>query len=142
VRILIAGFRSQVPEGVSTWSSPDVTLTIRFDSKFRTSVQVSIPDQLKMKVWVEADAELISDPPIYSLSFDIEWIATTPEVHGVSSLTTLTLHKGQKYIKWPVPRFVQRLGTCVSPGPRLVPRRLSRSFLTGQNGLSPIFGET
>jgi hypothetical protein len=71
---------------VSTWTSPDGTLTIRFDSEFRTSVQVSIPDQLKMDVWVEADTEIISDPPIYSHSFDIEWIATTPEVHGVSSL--------------------------------------------------------
>jgi hypothetical protein len=84
----------QVPGGVSTWTSPDETLTIHFDTELKTSVEVSVSRQLKMKVWVEADAEIISDPPIYSLSFEIEYIATTPEVHGVSSLP-----KGQKFIK-------------------------------------------
>jgi hypothetical protein len=73
---------------VTTWTSPDGTLTIRFDSEFRTSVEVSVSRLLKMKVWAEADAEIISEPPIYSLSFEIEYIATTPEVHGVSSLKT------------------------------------------------------
>lgn len=76
----------QVPEGVSEWTSPDGTLTLRYDSEFRTSVEISIPNQLIMDVWVEADSEMLSDPLIYSLSFDIKSIATTPEVHGVSIL--------------------------------------------------------
>lgn len=75
---------------MSTWTSPDGTLTIRFDFEFRTSVEVSVSGQLRMKVWVEADAEIISDPPIYSLSFEIEYIATTPEVHGVSCVETFS----------------------------------------------------
>ncbi|GAQ78423.1 hypothetical protein KFL_000130050 [Klebsormidium nitens] len=82
--ILYSGDDTQisVPEGVSTWTSPDETFSIKYHSEFRTFVEITIPDHLKMEVRVEADSEIISDPPIYSLSFDIQMIATTPEVHG------------------------------------------------------------
>ncbi|GAQ89142.1 hypothetical protein KFL_004900090 [Klebsormidium nitens] len=71
-----------VPVGVSTWTSPDKTLNVTYQSELRTSVAIFVTNQLKMDVWVEVDKEIVSDPPIYSLSFDIQSIATTPEVHG------------------------------------------------------------
>ncbi|GAQ90197.1 hypothetical protein KFL_006120010 [Klebsormidium nitens] len=71
-----------VPDGASTWTSPDETLTITYKSENRTFVTISIPNQLKMDIWVEVDKEIISDPPIYGLSFDIQSISITPEVHG------------------------------------------------------------
>ncbi|GAQ92394.1 hypothetical protein KFL_010040010, partial [Klebsormidium nitens] len=67
-------------EGEVTWTSADKSITAtRLSNHF---LSISIPGLLSLEVKVEKETELITEPPIYFLNFEIKTIATTPKVHG------------------------------------------------------------
>ncbi|GAQ84255.1 hypothetical protein KFL_001820080 [Klebsormidium nitens] len=64
------------------WTSPDGTSRIRRSADRANALSVSVAGLLEMEVVSDVEKELIADPPVHFLNFDIKAIANTANVHG------------------------------------------------------------
>jgi hypothetical protein len=65
------------------WKSPDGLATISREADRINSLVVSISDLLELEVLTDSEKELIADPPVHFLNFNVRKITTTAKVHGV-----------------------------------------------------------
>ncbi|GAQ80106.1 hypothetical protein KFL_000460170 [Klebsormidium nitens] len=68
--------------GPVVWKSPDGLATIVREASRINSLVISFSDLLEMEVLTDSEKELIADPPVHFLNFNVRNITTTPEVHG------------------------------------------------------------
>ncbi|GAQ77846.1 hypothetical protein KFL_000040460 [Klebsormidium nitens] len=71
--------KQEVLDGASNWTSSDSLITI---SQEGNATHIFMPELLTMTIKVEPERELITEPPIYCLNFEIKTLYTTPNVHG------------------------------------------------------------
>jgi hypothetical protein len=77
--------------GPVLWKSPDGLATISREADRINSLAVSISDLLELEVLTDSEKELIADPPVHFLNFNVRKISTTPKVHGVRGLRCTVL---------------------------------------------------
>ncbi|GAQ85447.1 hypothetical protein KFL_002350220 [Klebsormidium nitens] len=68
--------------GPVVWKSPDGLASIVREAGRIKSLVISISNLLEMEVVTDSEKELIADPPIHFLNFNVRNISTTPKVHG------------------------------------------------------------
>ncbi|GAQ85271.1 hypothetical protein KFL_002270040 [Klebsormidium nitens] len=66
----------------SDWTSPDGTSRIRCSADRVNALSVSVAGLLEMEIVSDVEKELIANPPVHFLNFEIKAIANTANVHG------------------------------------------------------------
>jgi hypothetical protein len=90
--VLLLHKSSDLLQGLgSTWTSPDGTSRIRCSAERVNALSVSVAGLLEMEIVSDVEKELIADPPVHFLNFEIKAIANTANVHGVSWHSTRIL---------------------------------------------------
>ncbi|GAQ85269.1 hypothetical protein KFL_002270010 [Klebsormidium nitens] len=69
----------------SNWTSPDGTSWIRCSADRVNALSVSVAGLLEMEIVSDVEKDLIADPPVHFLNFEIKAIANTANVHGFLS---------------------------------------------------------